>query len=299
MADKITFEQCEHKHKHKHKHNHNHTTTSSCDDSDSSSSSQIPLVQKIKNVFQNSSQNCWEKRIHLLIEYKKEHEQYQHQQNQYDKRFDDIDDPNMPPELAIWICELRLADGSQLNTNELQSLQKIDFDWKTNIVRKKDITFDWNFSKLRLFKTMFGHLHVPIRWKHDPAFGKWVSRQRDEARCLLSSSSSSSSSQRKRLCPRRKKRLDDIGFVWYIAPEDRKYTQCQKHEHNQWYKKYENVKAFYRLHGHCNIQSGLLEDDSLQVWISLQLERAAQGDLSNDKVMLLREIGIITDRTPV
>lgn len=55
------------------------------------------------------------------------------------------------------------------------------------------------YEKLLLFHQDYGHYHVPCRFKSDPAFSKWVTKQKSALR-------------RDNLSLERKAKLESIGF---------------------------------------------------------------------------------------
>lgn len=74
-----------------------------------------------------------------------------------------------------------------------------------------------------------------------------------------------------------------------------------------WYGYYSKARAYFQVHGHCSIPPGLLEDDSLCVWINVQKhvlgssqERPDLLDLMLDQRQLaaLEEIGIVKPTPP-
>ncbi|CAB9520977.1 helicase [Seminavis robusta] len=102
-------------------------------------------------------------------------------------------------EWATWIRHYKKS----LSPEQLCQLYSIKFKWSEpgKQVGKSQQRWEIMFAKLENYKQRYGDCLVPVRWKEDPALGKWVSRQRDTNNCRY-------------LSDERKARLDGIGFTW-------------------------------------------------------------------------------------
>jgi Helicase associated domain len=130
---------------------------------------------------------------------------------------------------------------------------------------KFDIQWEQRFYELLIFKERFKHCNVPQQWKENVSLGKWVIRQRVFQRTL---------------CPIRKQRLIDIGFVWNI-------------KELRWWNKFEELKAYHKLFGHCNVSQSDSGYKSLSEWVGNQrgYYKKRKKILSEDKVQKLNELG--------
>ena len=122
-----------------------------------------------------------------------------------------------PPELALWVCYQRSNKG---DLKKYQEKRFSDFNAVDDFEdgdRNTKINYDYNLAKLLVFRDLFGHTHVPVRWEKDTSFGKWVSRQR-------------LAEKKKGLKPDRKAALEALGFKW-------SFTDAEKWELKEQHKK--------------------------------------------------------------
>jgi len=152
-----------------------------------------------------------------------------------------------------------------------------------------------DFAALVAYRQQYGHFSIS---KHsDPrlySFCKNV-RQNYKYQQLQQSSSSSSgtitsSSPSKGVVPihqhsltdDRIRSLEEIGFVW--TPRD-----------DMWNVRYEQLKAFYEEHGHCQLPSTTNENKELRQWVSYQRCRyrsnaVTTSRLNEEQIRLLQDI---------
>jgi hypothetical protein len=118
------------------------------------------------------------------------------------------------------------------------------------------------FFKLMDFKKKHGHCIVPWKWRDDPALNSWAGTQR----C-----------RRMRLHPGRRRRLDELGFVWNLF------------EH-RWEQFFERLKAFYKAHGKLLARR---DYRAIVGWASLQRKRRTQ--ITTEQIRKLDSIGFDWD----
>jgi superfamily II DNA or RNA helicase len=111
------------------------------------------------------------------------------------------------------------------------------------------------FAELVAFKEAHGHCNVLVE---SGPLGQWVHTQRQ--RCKI---------------PERRARLNAIGFCW------NPFTAA-------WDKKIEELVAYKKVHGHCNVpaQSGLLGQ-----WCSMLRTKRRRNELSTEQIAQLDAIG--------
>jgi Helicase associated domain/Helicase conserved C-terminal domain len=96
--------------------------------------------------------------------------------------------------LGKWISKQR-ANRDKLSEGRRQRLDELAFIWDAH-----GSGWEQGFHYLKLFKEREGHSCVPYNHKEsDFALGRWVSTQRSKKRTMIEE---------------RRKRLDELGFVW-------------------------------------------------------------------------------------
>ena len=71
--------------------------------------------------------------------------------------------------------------------------------------------------------------------------------------------------------------LDDIGFVWKTRED--------------WTTRYNDLVAYKKRHGHCNVPTRCKENKSLGSWVDHTRQQFKHGELSDDRVAMLDQIG--------
>ena len=102
-------------------------------------------------------------------------------------------------QLAEWVGKQRIDKRkglSRLSAERISKLNKIGFHWG-----RENKPWDERFKELKAFKSRFGHCRVLRSWKENPGLAKWVAHQRRG---------------RHKLSADRKKKLNQLGFVWLI-----------------------------------------------------------------------------------
>ena len=126
-------------------------------------------------------------------------------------------------------------------------------------------TWDEWFGRLLAFMEREGHCRVPVIYKTDDghSLGMWATTQRASQDSLPAE---------------RRRRLDEIGFVWDSYAEN-------------WEAGFAHLQAFREREGHCRPTTPYKTDDGypLGQWASSTRRRAAR--LSNDQRRRLEEIG--------
>ena len=140
-------------------------------------------------------------------------------------------------------------------------------------------TWDERFGQLKAFQERTGHLHVDIDWQltdHlnvdiDWQLKQWVRLQRRlERRGKLSSD--------------RIRKLNEIGFDWNLTKGQRTWSIMLA-----------KLRAFKRLHGHCDLKQQHAGQYVLQSWLDDQHRKFARNTLTSDRILELKELGIVFD----
>ena len=163
--------------------------------------------------------------------------------------------------LGIWVRTQR-SNTDQLSSELKQRLDDIGFVWDP-------IAEQWEegFSKLLQFKRREGHCKVTKTFKVDGFnLGQWVGVQR---------------TAKDKMSSERRKRLDDIGFVWDPIVE-------------AWEKGFSKLLQFMEAEGHCRVpQSYNLDGFKLGGWVAKQ--RSKRENLSPERKQRLDDIGFVWD----
>jgi hypothetical protein len=147
--------------------------------------------------------------------------------------------------LASWVWELRSKGQSNVPPRWRRQLKAMGFEWSSVHAR----WWEAGFSQLAAFKKQFGHCLVPKGWKDNLTLGDWVSTQR---------------TNRNRISPQRRRRLTKLGFVWrLIAMSPRK----------AWEERYQELAAFKKRFGHCEVPLNWRENSPLGLWVRRQRGR--------------------------
>ena len=246
------------------------------------------------------------------------------------------------------------------NRPKNQHNEEYDRQWKEYQPKNNHDKWLYMFAKVKAFKEEFGHVDskhllceflfyfiylyspesilyfffsmirivatVPIRWRRDPALGKWVSRQRET---------------RRNLKPEYTEKLNDIGFKWRLKhkgpgtpkpfqydpkkvstklpdsvvdekekePDDDEDNENSKYE-KQWAQNFANVMEYKMIHGHCRIplmgndvkgqkkaiadgtsKTNIVFDDALGRWAHKQRLLYGRNDLRQDRRETLEKNG--------
>jgi hypothetical protein len=132
------------------------------------------------------------------------------------------------------------------------------------------------FQELLEFKRATGHCLVPHEFEPSQKLAQWVKRQRYQYKLKQSGKHST-------LTDSRQVELEDVGFVW------------DSHQ-AAWDERYESLKRFLRLTGHCSVPSHY-DDKQLAVWIKCQrrqwklLLKGKKFTLTDSRIVRLNSVG--------
>ncbi|WP_257616910.1 helicase associated domain-containing protein, partial [Chlamydia suis] len=167
------------------------------------------------------------------------------------------------PDLGSWVSVQRKTfKSSELSEDRIARLEEIGFVW--DVLEEE---WEKNFLELKRFQEEHGHCKVPQRYPENLDLGSWVSTQRYAFK-------------KGKLSEDRIERLEEIGFVWDVFEE-------------VWEKNFLELKRFQEERGHCKVPRGYPENPDLGPWVSNQRVDFKKGDLSEDKIARLEEIGFV------
>ena len=166
--------------------------------------------------------------------------------------------------LGNWVNTQRQATPSR---ERKKRLDDIGFVW-----RPEDSSWEEAFTALSRFKAREGHCRVPkshMEGELKVNLGTWVIRQRKFVEALS---------------VERKKRLDDIGFVWILRGTLRD---------SWWEEAFAALSAFKSREGHCRVPAGHMEGGlKLGIWVGNQRHQATP---SAERKKRLDDIGFVWD----
>eukprot|EP00980_Cylindrotheca_fusiformis_P015737 scaffold4547_cov103-Cylindrotheca_fusiformis.AAC.9 len=113
-----------------------------------------------------------------------------------------------------------------------------------------ELHWEFRYERLLAFKEMTGHCLIPSNYHLDVELSRWVKRQRHQYKKLQEGKHST-------LTPYRLEKLQNVGFVWDV------------HE-LLWNENLEELRDFYRRHGHSSIPTSYPENPKLRLWVKSQ-----------------------------
>jgi superfamily II DNA or RNA helicase len=163
--------------------------------------------------------------------------------------------------LGGWILTQR-QNVDKMPPERKRRLDELGFVWDP-----LDESWETGFAALVKYKEREGHCRVPNSHREgDYRLGSWVNAQRAAA---------------DRMLPDRKKRLDELGFVWGVLGAD-------------WENGFTALVKFAKREGHCRVPANYIEGDyRLGQWVSVQ--RGRVDKMSPDRKKRLDELGFIWD----
>jgi hypothetical protein len=146
-----------------------------------------------------------------------------------------------------------------LSEEQIRRFDELGFAWSR--------ASEWmrRFHELEAFKKEHGHCNLPRKSKTHAALGHWVHNQRQ-------------TKKRGKLGEEWIRRLDELGFIWSLEA--------------LWEKRFSELEAFTKEHGHCNPSVLSKAHATLGNWVSTQRHRRKQGRLSKERIRRLDELGI-------
>ncbi len=160
---------------------------------------------------------------------------------------------------GTWVTWQRV-NKDRISPEKVLKLDSIGFDWDPH-----ENLWDKMFKQLLDFKAEHGHCNVPDKWKGNKQLGSWVGTQRTRKRGMS---------------PEKIAKLDSIGFDW------------DPHE-NAWNQMFEQIEAFNKKHGHCNVSQKWGKNKQLGKWVCVQ--RRTKDNLSPERRYKLDFIGFDWD----
>jgi uncharacterized membrane protein YjdF len=178
--------------------------------------------------------------------------------------------PSKQAKLVGWMERQRLAKSrGQLSKERVKMLEGIKFIWDFKDIKQK--AWEDKFKQLKEFWRENGHAFVPVNYKENKSLGTWVASQRWlEAKGKLD--------------PAKKKKLDQLGFVWSKDTE----KELKAINDEKWEESFSKLKAYKEKYGTCQVS--LRVDRVLQRWTCWQRKAFYEGKLPQDRLNRLNEL---------
>jgi len=177
----------------------------------------------------------------------------------------------------------------RLTEERLRRLESIGFEWKVKHKMKRYYDKQWDnmFERLLKFKEKSGHCMVPKRYPPDLKLGTWVHTQRIQHRKLMTGVLRKDSNFAEaikadpsvadeisyRLTEDRRKRLEEVGFIWSAREGDKSSEQgriTRNSYDDQWDAMFNRLKEFKTKTGHCLVPKRFKEYPKLGTWVDTQ-----------------------------
>ncbi|GKY95090.1 hypothetical protein MPSEU_000473000 [Mayamaea pseudoterrestris] len=160
------------------------------------------------------------------------------------------------------------ASTPRLTEERIRRLESVGFEWRVKQKMKRYYQRQWDvmFDRLLLFKKQTGHTCVPKRYPPDTKLGTWMHTQRIQWKKQVgkvdgaSSDSADDLNKRStdedmsfRLTDERRRRLEEIGFVWSAREGDSTGDEGRAARNSydeQWDGMFTRLKAYYDIYGH-------------------------------------------------
>lgn len=112
---------------------------------------------------------------------------------------------------------------SLMTEARVKELERLGFYWGTS----NEDAWENKFEDLQKFRAVRGHCNVPRRYKNDPSLGTWVNMQRVNYKRYQEGNPSG------RMTPERIRRLESIGFNWWVRGGKENKEDCEVGSDNE------------------------------------------------------------------
>lgn len=129
-------------------------------------------------------------------------------------------------------------------------------------------SWEQRFKELESFQQAHGHCNIPALWQTNPALGHWVRNLRH-------------AKKRGTLAEEKVRRLDALGFCWERRPPVAAF----------WEQRINDLKAFKKEHGHCNVPHVYSPNRTLGYWVARIRKQRKREELDKEKIRDLDALG--------
>ena len=135
------------------------------------------------------------------------------------------------------------------------------------------------YNELVKFRDEFHHCLVPLNWSRNKSLANWVKRQRNQYRLKMDGGHST-------LTDERQVALESLGFTW------------DSHS-SGWDTRWEELRTFRDMHGHCNVPKNYSPHRRLAVWVKCQrrqfklYEEGKSSTITEERIKKLLSLGFV------
>jgi hypothetical protein len=200
------------------------------------------------------------------------YDQHHHHHHQHIQHHPDMINPDIPNAVPSTVssmvpmghrsCEDHINEDDEMNQHRFKPFHEEKWSLR--------------YKELLEFHKEHGHSAVPHTYPKNPQLARWVKRQRRQYKLRRDARASTMTSERLDL-------LNSVGFVW------------DSHDVN-WREKLDNLEAFRRGHGHCNVPSNF-KDKKLATWVKCQRRQyklywdGKPSAMSPERILELEKVG--------
>lgn len=215
-----------------------------------------------------SAKRAWREMYDCLKHYQAEH--------------GDADVPakwNENPKLATWVSNQRQRRKKEtISEEEIQLLDELDFTWKSRDVG----TWEDRLAEVAAYKAQHGHCEIPLKYPENPKLGRFVNNMRSHRNSG-------------NLSADRIAKLEAIGFVW-ASTQRADVLIGDKKVSAVWKVRFDELLAYKKAHGDCNVPAKWRENERLGNWVSMQRQLRKRGKLHPEHLTLLEINGFIWEQ---
>ncbi|MEI8375691.1 MAG: helicase associated domain-containing protein [Planctomycetota bacterium] len=135
---------------------------------------------------------------------------------------------------------------------------------------RRQSSWEQRFKELKAFKKRYGHYNVPRNYSPNPTLRYWVNNIRHSKKYGT-------------LAEEKVRRLDALGFFWGHKRDMDLAAVWEQHINN--------LKAFKKENGHCNVSSKDQNNPALGRWVNGVRQRKNLGKLDDKRIRCLDDLG--------
>lgn len=226
---------------------------------------QIKRLDELGFSWEGRHKNTWDKAYLAVCEYK--------------KKYGDLKIP------VAYVTADGLALGRwiryQIDVGEKLPEEKKEKLLALGVSFEKTDAWEEKFALLKQYYAERGDLKIPANYVVN---GVWLARWLAEQKARLNGKSTGRSGKKKTLTEEQAKRLMSLGVQKNVLNND-----------VLWQEQYVCAKEFFEKNGHLNIPKNYVSESGKSVgrWLAIQRKYKNDGNLSDERIALLDEIGMI------
>ena len=219
---------------------------------------QVALLDSIGMVWEHTT--SWEYRFSVAKAYFDKHGSLPSKQNTATAE---------EPEIATWIKSQKMVfSRGELSVEHLEMLRTIGL----NLDEDKVSYFEVGYENAKAYFEQYGNLQVPASYQCDNGYwlGSWLDKMRKK---------------RSELTSEQIAMLDEIGMDW----------STESRRDQQWETRFSEAEKFYKENGYLPLEPKQCRNEaekSLWQWLRRQLLKRNKGELTEEQVGRLSEIGM-------